>query len=260
MSLETIRKLNSEALGSLDRTRQHKEGLAAHRQTQETFVNVFREFIQYLEKRTSKSEVVNFPGEISTPDIDKAVEALHEVHDTLKQHENTDLSEVTEVMRGVLAEIKAVPKEQPKFPEIPKFPDFPEFPEQIDYKEEFGALKTKLDALTKALEEKNLHVEAPNVHVDAPDLKPIEKAVQKLKGAEQELPVKDDALQTYDLSGLIKEQFNDIQIDYIMPDEFDDEDNEPKVGAVKYYMGKKLVGSIKLSYKGKLVTRVRVAS
>jgi len=152
----------------------HDELLLDNARTQEVIVKSFATLVDFLEKRTSKTEVVNQLTEIGTPDALKVVSALESLHETLKTHENTDLSEITEVMKGVLAEAKQIPKSHNKI----------DIPEPIDHSKQFESLEKAINSLEKAVKAQELNVEAPvvnvpepQVNVEAPDLRPIEKSV-----------------------------------------------------------------------------------
>jgi len=74
------------------------------------------------------------------------VKALNVLDDTLKTHENTDLTEITQVMQGILDEARLLPKELPVMPE-PKEP--------IDNTKQFQELTKAIQAVEKVVKAHN---------------------------------------------------------------------------------------------------------
>ena len=192
--------------------RLHKEGedirhndlITQSIQTQETILRAFSSFVDYLDNRVGKTEVVNQLKTIGTPDALKVVDALNSLHETLKTHENTDLTEVTAIMQAVLDEAKLIPKELPQLKDIV-------IPEGVDYSNQFEAMIGAVESLEEAVKAQEttvqapvVNVDAPIVKVDAPDLKPLEKASQKLLDAIKGIVIPAQ-IQT-DIQPLLKEQ------------------------------------------------------
>ena len=192
--------------------RLHKEGedirhndlITQSIQTQETILRAFSSFVDYLDNRVGKTEVVNQLKTIGTPDALKVVDALNSLHETLKTHENTDLTEVTAIMQAVLDEAKLIPKELPQLKDIV-------IPEGVDYSNQFEAMIGAVESLEEAVKAQEttvqtpvVNVDAPVVKVDAPDLKPLEKASQKLLDAIKGIVIPAQ-IQT-DIQPLLKEQ------------------------------------------------------
>lgn len=137
----------------------------------------------YLDGTTSKTEVVNQLKEIGTPDALKVVDAVNQLHDTLKTHKNTDLSEVTTVMKSVLAEAKKIPKENPKF-------------ESVDYSKQFAGLTAAIKGVEKVVKEQKLIAKAPivkvpetKVNVAAPNLLPLQGAISEVVTAVKKIAI-----------------------------------------------------------------------
>ena len=132
--------------------RLHKEGedirhndlITQSIQTQETILRAFSSFVDYLDNRVGKTEVVNQLKTIGTPDALKVVDALNSLHETLKTHENTDLTEVTAIMQAVLDEAKLIPKELPQLKDIV-------IPEGVDYSNQFEAMIGAVESLEEAV-------------------------------------------------------------------------------------------------------------
>jgi hypothetical protein len=141
---------------------------------QETIVRVVKSLFDYLDGHTSKTVVVNQIKDFATSqDTEKVVSALDSLHTTLKTHENTDISPLTEVMNKVLSEVKSLPKDKLELPEQ-KFVDYSEAITQLTLAVE--AVETAVKSQETTVKAPDVNVEAPVVKVDAPDLKPLEKA------------------------------------------------------------------------------------
>lgn len=154
----------------------HNDLVTSNIQTQQVILQSFTTLIEYLSNRVSKTEVINQLEQIGTPDVAYVVDSLNSLHDTLKTHENTDLTEITSVMKQVLDEAKKIPKELPEFKER----------EEIDYSTQLEAMQKCLESLEDTVKDKELRVEAPIVNVDAPqvtvdapDLKPLTNDIKK---------------------------------------------------------------------------------
>lgn len=167
----------------------HNDLLEASLQTQEVILKSFSSLVSYLSNSVSKTEVVNQLREIGTPDAMKVVEAVNSLHETLRTHENTDLTEITAVMRSVLDEVSKIPKDHPEPVEIPEH-------EEKDYSEQLKSLEDTVKAVEKAVTALDLNVEVKSpvvnvpqarVDVEAPDLAPIEKGLVEVKKAVQKL-------------------------------------------------------------------------
>ena len=151
----------------------HEELIQSNLQTGEVVAKSFRSLVAYLENRISKTEVVNQLSSIGTPDVFAVVLALEELHNTLKTHENTDLTEVTNTMKGVLEEVSKLPKELPTF-------------EQKDYVAQFDSLTNAIKSVEKVVKAQKLVAEAPKVTVEAPRIT-VEQNEVDISALENEL-------------------------------------------------------------------------
>lgn len=149
---------------------------------QNTIISATASLISYLEGHTTKAEVVNQLSEIGTPDVFKVVDALNALHNTLKTHENTDLTEITKVMQDLLNEAKQIPKELPEEKEQPF----------VDYTKQFSSLVSAVQAVEKVIKQQKLVAEAPVVnvpeaivHVDKPDFDPLQNSIRDVVDAVQ---------------------------------------------------------------------------
>ena len=196
--IQEITRINQERQADAIALAKHNDLLNSNTQVQETIVKSASLLVDFLSQHVSKTQVVNQLTEIGTPDALRVVEAVNDLHETLRTHENTDLSEITEVMQGVLDEVKAIPKESIVIPEQEK---------DIDYSDRFTSLEEAVKAVSEADKAHKTTVEAPvvnvpetSVNVEAPDLKPLSKDLQAIKKA-----IKDTVYPTFDSSKLEKE-------------------------------------------------------
>lgn len=173
-SIQRIKQINELKAVREDAQGKHDDLVLASIATQETILKSFKSLINYLENKVSRTEVVNQLREIATPDVDNVVTALDSLHNTIKEHKNTDLTEITSVMQGVLNETKKIPKELPKTEKL----------ELKDYSKQLSTLETTIKNVEKAIKAQKLNVEAPVVNVpetvvnvEKPDLKPLETSI-----------------------------------------------------------------------------------
>lgn len=87
---------------------------------QQALIHAFKILIQYMDGKTTKTEVVNHLKEIGTPDVMRVVKAVRELDGTLKKRPQTDLSPVVAQLKLAVAELQKKPSEFPKFPDFPK--------------------------------------------------------------------------------------------------------------------------------------------
>lgn len=139
-------------------------------------VTSFQSLVDYMERRVSKTHVVNQLREIGTPDALVVAQAVQDLHRSFKERPDLDLTEVISVIKdgldGLKTSIENIPETQ--------------IPENIDYSTQFGSLNSAMQAVVDAIkaqevtvEAPTVNVESPNVQVDAPDLKPLAKELEK---------------------------------------------------------------------------------
>lgn len=173
--VERLRQLNYDKIAQQEKKAKEYQASVDMLDLRKDVVESFKYLVDYLERRTSKTQVVNQLKEIGTPDALKVVDAVNQLHETLKG-KDVDLTPLTEVftkgMAGLEDAVKAIPKT--------------EIPEQIDNTKQFNALTNAIKAVEGAVKAQetvvkapDVHVEAPNVTVDAPDLKPFVKELTK---------------------------------------------------------------------------------
>jgi hypothetical protein len=161
---KNIRQINDEkALKARDQQR-HDDSIAAQHQTRDTILRAFQTLISFLEGHTGKTEIVNQLKEIGTPDALKVADAVKELHETIKTHENTDLSEVTSILKSLLQETKAIPKSATEV----KIPDTVTVSNQTDYSSDLKHLLAAVKGIKLVAEAPKVTVTptTPDVHVD----------------------------------------------------------------------------------------------
>lgn len=199
--LSEINQLQADK--ALSNTR-HQESIAHTDNVSQTVLSATSSLIEYLEGHTSKTKVVNQLQSISTPDVKYVVEALQVLDATLKTHENTDLSGVTQLMQELVAQAKLIPKDNP---EIPK-PDKP-----IDYTKQLKGLADAIKAVEKVVKSQKLIAEAPivnvpetNVNVAAPDLKPLQSGFKDVVSAVNDIVIPEYKTDNKAVEKLLKDQ------------------------------------------------------
>lgn len=166
---------NAQRSSQITELQRHGEIVDLGLQQQETIVKVVRSLVSFLERHTSKTEVTNQLESIGTPDALKVVTAVEDLHKTLKTHENTDLTEITDVMKQVLTELEQVPKEYQDItiPETVKVSNMP------DHSKDMKALLEAVKAIKLVAEAPQVTVEPTPVQIDPTDVSPVTGAVEK---------------------------------------------------------------------------------
>ena len=188
-------------------------------------------------------------GQMKTSQIFRIIEELDGKFDVSK----TQL----EVLKAGLSTLEEQLKDLP-LDDMKKLPKFLERPDSMKIKnlDDLGKFFTSLEKSIKSMKldvkapvvnvpEAVVHVPAPVVNVDAPDMTPVSKGLQDVTKAVK-ANKHPDVVKTEQTNTLISEKFDSFKIVY--DDDFDDSD-DPDIEAIKYYMGKKLVATIKYEYK-----------
>lgn len=180
MDTTRLKQINDENAQKALAQQQHTDLLSGIIQVSNTAIETTTSLIKYLEGSVSKVHVVNQLEEIGTPDALLVVDAINSLHATLQTHKDTDLSEVTSVMKAILEESKKIPKELPELKER----------EDKDYSDQLKSLEKAVASVEKVIKAQKLIAEAPvvnvapaDVKVDAPDLKPLQTAIKAVVAA-----------------------------------------------------------------------------
>lgn len=136
-----------------------------------TMVEVFKSLIQYLNGKTTKTEVINQLDSIKTPDVQNVVKAL-ELLDKDVLSTKIDTKPLLEAINGLKREITLIPSKMP----TPK--------EQKDTIKVSNLNEVKLDtsALEKAIKalDLNVDVKAPIINTEKTDLEPLRSVMLDL--------------------------------------------------------------------------------
>ena len=170
--------------------KQHADRIAQIGAFEDSMVKAFTALIQFMDGKTTKTEVVNQLKSISTPDVDKVVTAISKLDADVLANK-LDLKPLEAILNGVKREVSLIPKSHATF-------------EQKDSVKVTNLDEVKFDTsdLEKAIKglklDPKIDVKAPIVNDDNPDLKPLKdvmldllKAVQKIELPKQEFPKTD---------------------------------------------------------------------
>ena len=192
------------------RTEQHTKAVAQLSQLEGNVLRAIELLVKFLDKKVTKTELINQLDTISTPDVDKVVKAVEKLDGTVQQNK-LDLSGVEKELKNAVEQLRQVPKSHPDAPEAIESVKVSNLSD-IDLK----PLLKAVNALDLKVEAPIVNVDAPKVDVAAPDLKPIKaiftdllKAVNKIKMPDVEATdmskvEKELAKQTKKLDELIK--------------------------------------------------------
>lgn len=201
MDSSNLRAINEENAAKALSIQRHNEVLDSSVKVSNTVLSATESLIKYLEGHTTKTEVVNQFRNIGTPDVFKVVGAVNDLHETLKTHENTDLSEITKVMQDILDEAKKIPKELPQEKEQ----------QFVDYSKQLTGLEKAIQAVGKVVKEQKLIVEAPvvnvpetNVNVDAPNLEPLQTSIKDVVKAVESIVIPEYQTDNKEVEKLLK--------------------------------------------------------
>lgn len=201
MNFDRLKQINELNASKATENKRHTELQTGFVETQKTILEAFKSLVDYLDNKVTKTQVVNNLKSINTPDALRVIPEIQSLHETLKTHENVDLTEVTKVMQAVLEEAKKIPKELPKEKE-----------EQfVDYTKQFSALSDAVKAVEKVVKEQKLIAEAPivnvpetNVHVEPPDLKPLQTSMKAVVTAVQKIVIPEYKTDNKEVEKLLK--------------------------------------------------------
>ena len=146
---------------------QHKQQMDKLSSLENSVVSTMRQLVKFIDGKVTKTEVVNQLKSVSTPDIDKVVDALNKL-DSNTTKNKLDLSPLQKCLETIEEKLDKLPTE---------YPEMPEGVEEVTVKNQID-LKP-LEKAIKALELKSpdVNVASPTVKVDAPDLKPLQDSL-----------------------------------------------------------------------------------
>lgn len=158
---------------------QYKQRTAQLNALENTVVDGFKALIQFVDGKTTKTEVINQLESISTPDVDKVVQAVSKLDKDILSNK-LDLKPVTDGLNSLKRELSLIPKTLPKIPEA------------RDSIKVSNLSEVKLDtsAVEKAIKELKLDVKAPIINTEKTDITPLKEVMlDLLKAFNNQKPV-----------------------------------------------------------------------
>ncbi len=145
---------------------QYKQRTAQLDALEKTVIQAFNVLIKFIDGKTTKTEVVNQLKSISTPDVDKVVQALSKLDKDILANK-LDLRPLVKELQQIKREMSLVPKSLPKIPEAKDAVKVTNLNEvSLDTKDLEKAIKNlKLDP--------RIEVKPADVHTTPVDLKPL---------------------------------------------------------------------------------------
>lgn len=200
-SIDRIKQLNEQRAEDVMKAARHNDLLDSDAQTQEVILRSFQTLVQFMGRHVTKTEVINQLRSIGTPDVLELIPHIESLHETLKTHENVDLSEITSVMQAVLDETKKIPKELPELVEK----------EDRDYTSQFKGLQDAIQAVEQVVKAQKLIAEAPivnvpetTVNVEKPDLKPLSDGLSNVVKAVKAIVIPEYRTDNAEVEKLLK--------------------------------------------------------
>lgn len=239
---QTIQRMNAYAeqqaaqAGTDDR---HRQLLQAIQGQQADMLAAFNVLLRYLKTATGRTEVVNQPDSIHTPDIIETTKAVNQVADILKTHENTDLSPLISLMERLVSETAAIPKELPSI----DIPAEITVKNQVDHTKDLKAIEQAIKAQKTTVEAPNVTVPAPVVNLPAPDLKPVQNGLKDVEKAVRAIKLPEPKESTP--AAIMPEPFDEYHLNY---DRFSPDDPEAKIESIDYFRDGKKIATIVYEY------------
>jgi hypothetical protein len=192
-----LRQYYQEEQSNKDSVKQYADRTAQLNDLEDTVVKAFNVLIQFMDGKTTKTEVTNQLKSISTPDVDKVVQAVSKLDKDILSNK-LDLTPVIQALNGMKRELGLIPKSHPKAIE------------QKDSITVTNLSEVKLDTteVVSAIKALKLDVKAPIINEKDVDLKPLQSIMlDLLKVAQSQKPTVIPAFPTIpktDLSNLEK--------------------------------------------------------
>lgn len=165
-----LRQFYQEQASTQMAQKQYQQRTAQLNELENTVIESIGALIRFLDGKTTKTEVINQLTSISTPDVDKVVEAVSKLDKDILANQ-LDLKPLVTELQQIKREMSLVPKSLPKFEQK----DAVKVTNLSDVKLD----TTKLEKLIKDLKlDPTIEVKPTDVQVDAPDLKPLETALK----------------------------------------------------------------------------------
>lgn len=164
-----LRQYFQQEESQAEETKQYQERTAQLDDFESTVVEGFNALIKFIQGNTTKTEVVNQLKSISTPDVDKVVQALSKLDKDILTNK-IDLKPVTDGLNGLKRELSLIPKSHPK---------------QVEQREDvkvtnLSEIKLDTSAVESAIKGLKLVAEAPIINEKEVDLKPLQDVMTDL--------------------------------------------------------------------------------
>lgn len=146
---------------------------------EDTIVKAFSVLIQFMDGKTTKTEVTNQLKSISTPDVDKVVQAVSKLDKDILSNK-LDLKPVVDALNGMKRELGLIPKSLPKIPEAKDSVKVTNLDE----------IKLDTSEVVTAIKALKLDVKAPIINEKEVDLTPLKNVMlDLLKAVNAQKPV-----------------------------------------------------------------------
>lgn len=159
--------------------KQYQQRTVQLNELENTVVQAFKALIQFMDGKTTKTEVVNQLKSISTPDVDKLVPLLSKL-DTAVQNNKVDLKPLVAQLTAINRHVSLIPKSHPEKPE-------PTEKVKVTNLDEIVLDTTAIEDAIKALK---LDVKAPIINTEKTDITPLKDVMlDLLKAINNQKPV-----------------------------------------------------------------------
>lgn len=149
--------------------KQYQQRTAQLNALENTVVQAFNALIQFMDGKTTKTEVVNQLKSISTPDVDKLVPLLSKL-DTTVQSNKVDLKPLVAQLTAINRQVSLIPKSHPEKPE----------PTEKVKVTNLDEIILDTSAVEKAIKALKLDVKAPIINTEKTDLAPLKDVMLDL--------------------------------------------------------------------------------
>ena len=149
--------------------KQYQQRTAQLNALENTVVQAFNALIQFMDGKTSKTEVVNQLKSISTPDVDKLVPLLSKL-DTTVQSNKVDLKPLVAQLTAINRQVSLIPKSHPEKPG----------PTEKVKVTNLDEIILDTSAVEKAIKALKLDVKAPIINTEKTDISPLKDVMLDL--------------------------------------------------------------------------------
>ena len=149
--------------------KRHQEKLALAREAKDTTIEGFNALMKFMDGKTTKTEVINQLESISTPDVDKVVQALSKLDADVLANK-IDFKPLTDALKTTNRELSLIPKSHAKPVE-----------QREDVKvTNLSEIKLDNSDVVTAIKGLKLDVKAPIINTEKTDIEPLRKIMLDL--------------------------------------------------------------------------------